>query len=90
MLVPSLCTSYMYAQCIYPKSHKLINKKTFIPAAQRFSGWKLEYALSGNREKGEESNSTYTTNYVQYMENAVEHTFSGLLFFFFLFYLLIL
>lgn len=42
---------YMYAQCIYPKSHKLINKKTFIPAAQRFSGWKLEYALSGKGGK---------------------------------------
>lgn len=44
----------------YIRRHKLINKKTFIPAAQRFSGWKLEYALSGKRKRGEESNSTHT------------------------------
>lgn len=76
-------------ECIYPKSHKLINKKTFIPAAQRFSGWKLEYALSGKR--GKKVIPLTPTNYVQYVHgNAVEHTFSGLLFFFFLFYLLIL
>lgn len=44
----------------YIRRHKLINKKTFILAAQRFSGWKLEYALSGKRKRGEESNSTHT------------------------------
>lgn len=69
----------------YIRRHKLINKKTFIPAAQRFSGGKLEYALSGKGKRGKKVIPLTPTNYVQYMENAVEHTFSGLLFFFFFF-----
>lgn len=48
------CSSPPLGTCMrnaYIRRHKLINKKTFIPAAQRFSGWKLEYALSGKGGK---------------------------------------
>lgn len=48
----------------YIRRHKLINKKTFIPAAQRFPGRKLEYALSGKRKRGKKVIPlTLLTNY---------------------------
>lgn len=85
MLAHPLLMYCMYAQCIYPKSHKLINKKTFIPAAQRFPGRKLEYALSGKGKRGKKVIPLTDAEGTTWEEDAVEHTFSGLLLFFFFF-----
>lgn len=59
----------------YIRRHKLINKKTFILAAQRFSGWKLEYALSG--KGGKKVIPLTPTNCIQYMEMQWNTPFQG-------------